>query len=237
MRRVMRLSAGEIRPEARDVLRRQGLPYSAIVSPRMNGLVEEAAGAFDELASPAAIVEQISLSDFGVIYAGAGQNDPDTPLADIYPRAGTLALFAATLGQEVDMAIRRRFRAHDVALGCMLDAFASAAAERLADRVASHYRATLAEGPAASTIRVLPYSPGYCGWHVSGQETLFARLRPEEIGIELSERCMMQPIKSVSGVLTAGPADVHLFRPTYDCCELCATQHCRERMRSVRARR
>jgi hypothetical protein len=232
MRRVMRFGAREIWPETDEVLRRQGMPRGAIVSPRLEELVQDAAGAFEELANAVAVFDEVSLDEFGPIYTGRGANEPHTPLADIYPRATALALFAATLGNEVEFAVRRRFQANDPALGCMLDAFASAAAERVADRVAERYRARFGEDQAPA-IHVLPYSPGYCGWHVSGQTALFERLRPEEIGVELNDRCLMQPIKSVSGVLVAGGRDVHVFRPTYDCCELCATQHCRQRMRTV----
>lgn len=219
------------------MLRRQGMPHSAIVSPRLQSLVEEARTAFDELAFPIAIAEEVTHAEFGAIYAGLGQNEPETPMADIYPRAGALALFAATLGEELELAIRRCFHAHDAALGCMLDAFASAAAEAVAARVADEYRARLAEEVDVASLAVVPYSPGYCGWHVSGQAALFERLQPRDIGIGLNDRCMMQPVKSVSGVLVAGTRDLHVFRPTYDCCELCATQHCRQRMRAVRALR
>jgi hypothetical protein len=84
-----------------------------------------------------------------------------------------------------------------------------------------------------SDARVLTYSPGYCGWHVSGQRALFRVLRPEEIGVTLNESCLMQPLKSVSGVMVAGAAAVHRFRPTYDFCDACATHECRTRMASV----
>ena len=61
---------------------------------------------------------------------------------------------------------------------------------------------------------VLRYSPGYCGWHVSGQINLFNTLTPEKIGITLGESCLMNPLKSVSGVLVAGPPNIHISTPT-----------------------
>ena len=84
----------------------------------------------------------------------------------------------------------------------MLDAIASERADRAAELAgAIGSRRFRREG---STRRVLPYSPGYCGWHVSGQRKLFDFLRPEEIGMTLNASCLMQPLKSVSGVLVAG---------------------------------
>jgi len=80
---------------------------------------------------------------------------------------------------------------------------------------------------------VLGYSPGYCGWHISGQRRLFERLGPGEIGISLNDSCLMRPLKSVSGVLVAGAAPIHRFRPEFTCCAECATRLCVPRMRSV----
>ena len=111
----------------------------------------------------------------------------------------------------------------------MLDAVASAAADRLADLLAA--RCETASGE--ERIRVLPYSPGYCGWHVSGQRALFAYLDPSDIGVLLNASCLMQPLKSVSAVLVGGAADIHKFRPTYAFCEPCQDKHCRGRMASV----
>ena len=50
---------------------------------------------------------------------------------------------------------------------------------------------------------------------MSGQRALFACLQPEAIGVTLNASCLMDPLKSVSGVLAAGPADIHRFAPGY----------------------
>jgi Vitamin B12 dependent methionine synthase, activation domain len=235
MRRVIRLSAREVRPDAADVLRHQGIPPGAAVSLRLRALVRDARAAFDALVSPVGVFDDVSASEFAAIYAGAGHNEPGTPMQEILPRAEALALFAATIGPGIETEIRRRLSAWDAAFACTLDAFASAATERLADLVAREYLATAGRhlrGPAPT--HVVPYSPGYCGWHVSGQASLFDRLRPAEIGIELNDRCFMVPAKSVSGVLVAGPSEAHRFRPVYTFCDVCATHECHERFRALR---
>jgi cobalamin-dependent methionine synthase I len=164
------------------------------------------------------------------VFSGAAE--PETPVGHIFPRATALALFAATVGGELEMAVRQRFRAHDAPTGFALDAFASAAAERLAAIVADRYRSIVYE-KRVRLGRVLPYSPGYCGWDVKGQAQLFARLRPEDIGIRLNRQCVMQPTKSVSGVLIAGARDVHVFDPGFPFCRACSARACIHRMADV----
>ena len=70
------------------------------------------------------------------------------------------------------------------------------------------------------------FSPGYCGWHVSEQPKLFS-LFPEQnpCGIELTESCLMLPIKSVSGIMGIGP-DVRYLPYT---CGICDKKDCYKR--------
>jgi hypothetical protein len=82
-------------------------------------------------------------------------------------------------------------------------------------------------------VRVLPYSPGYCGWHVSGQAKLFEVLRPQRIGISLNASHLMVPLKSVSGVLVAAEPEVHDFDIDFEFCSDCADQECRGRIQAV----
>lgn len=234
MRRVIRLTAHEVRPGDADVLRHQGIPPGAAVSPRLRALLRGARAAFDELVTPAAVFDEVSRAQFAMIYA-AGAPAASTPMLDILPRAEALALFAATIGAGMGAEIRRRLAAGDAPLACTLDAFASAASERLADLVAREYEGAIGctvHGP--SPTRVVPYSPGYCGWDVSGQRALFERLQPEEVGIDLNDRCFMEPSTSVSGVLVVGSSDTHRVRPVYEFCETCVTRSCRERLRALR---
>jgi hypothetical protein len=230
MRQRLDWRATESVPEREEILRLQGIDPDVAVPARIAALVDEAVAMYVALAQPRAIVADIPAAEFADVYHGDGRNAPETPLAVIYPRARHLAMMVATVGPRVSGSIHDLFERHDVALGCMLDAVASAAADRLADLAAERYLATLA---GAGDLRVLVYSPGYCGWHITGQRALFRWLQPDAVGVELNMSCLMQPLKSVSGVLVAGPGDIHKFRPTYDFCDDCQDKHCRGRMASV----
>ena len=80
---------------------------------------------------------------------------------------------------------------------------------------------------------MLRFSPGYCGWHVSGQKRLFAELKPQKIDLTLRESCLMQPLKSISGVLVAGPKIIFDIDDTYPFCAACKTHSCRDRYQAL----
>jgi cobalamin-dependent methionine synthase I len=66
------------------------------------------------------------------------------------------------------------------------------------------------------------YSPGYCGWNVAEQQILFALLPPNPCNISLTQSSLMQPIKSISGIIGFGP-DVKSKGHT---CQFCEMQNC-----------
>jgi hypothetical protein len=196
---IFELSATDIAPDRDPVLVSLGIPPERAVPPHIDALYTAATNRLAETVAPIGIVSSITTAEFEAVYDGEGHNEPDSVVADVYPRAPHLALFAVTLGADTSRAI-----------------------------------ATLREdGRLADDGAALRYSPGYCGWHVSGQKRLFRSLEPERIGITLTDSCLMQPLKSVSGVIVAGPKEVHRFSPNYSFCRHCETHSCRERLRAL----
>jgi hypothetical protein len=227
------ISVEEVMPEKAAVLKFQGFKPGTTPKPRIMEILDQALAIFGNLAEPVGIVGELSRDEFAEIYPGEGSNDPETPLAGIYPRADHLALFAVTLGAAVSTRIRELFADRDFALAALLDSVASEAADQAAAVAERRFADELREIGAFSTgARALRYSPGYCGWHVTGQRTLFRRLGPEQIGITLRESCLMEPLKSVSGVIVCGPAEIHEFDPGYPFCSACKTHSCSARMQT-----
>jgi hypothetical protein len=203
--------------------------------PFFRGIADRALALLRTSAAPIGLFAEVSSESFAGIYRGSGRNEPETPLAALFPRGEHLALFAVTLGPELDREIAGLFARHEYPLGAALDAAASEAAERAADVVERRFAEAIAPrrrrpGPSL----VLRYSPGYCGWHVSGQAALFATLHPGEVGIELRESFLMQPLKSISGVLVDGPPEIHEFDPVFPFCSVCESRDCRRRIHAAR---
>lgn len=215
----------DIAPAVETVLRANGVPPDAEVSSRVAELVGAAVARIRDLDGAVAIVAELSAAQFHAVFTGAGTQGEPSPLAGIYPRASRLALFAVTLGERISEEINGDFATGDFALGAMLDTAASLAMDEAVCVLERRFEAT-----AESGARVLSYSPGYCGWPLSGQGALFAYLRPAQIGIGLEPSFLMRPLKSVSGVLVAATPARHAFANDFEFCKLCHTKTCRERL-------
>lgn len=231
----VRWPAEEVVPSVDAVARAMGLPEAAAMVPRVAALVDEARAIFVRLASPRGVAKDVDHATFARLYAGGGRNDAQTPLDGIHPQAEVLVLFVATLGEPVCEAIVKCFAGRDPALGFVLDTVASEAADTLATRIGEQVQVQARQSGAASPeSAALPYSPGYCGWHVSGQAALFRELAPEpHVGVVLNDSFLMQPLKSVSGVVVVGPPAIHDIVTDFDCCDRCASRQCQDRLATL----
>jgi hypothetical protein len=234
MRKIIDISIERIKPDPTAVFKNQGIPPTTPPPEQVKALYDSAEDLFLSLAAPVGVMEEISINEFEKIFQGNGMNEKETPLENIFPKADNLALFAFTLGPEVSREIEVQSKTDGLALGFMLDAVASYSADKAseaAEEIFINYLSS--KGEVNALTRVLLYSPGYCGWHISGQKKLFEYLKPEEIGIHLNEHFLMVPLKSISGVLVAGNADIHKFPNNYPFCAQCKTRSCRERIKRI----
>ena len=231
---LLEFSVEEIMPGEERILEGGGMPAASRSAEKIRPLVEEATRLAAALVRPTGLMEELTIEEFRPIFTGEGENHPDAPLAAIYPKADRLALFAVTLGAEVSAHVETCFKRNNFALGTILDTAASLAADRASEAAAERFSRRLRkEGTGRAETVVLSYSPGYCGWHMSGQKKLFERLGPERIGVTLNESFLMTPLKSVTGVLVAGPAEIHLFEDDFPFCGDCRNRSCRERMEKI----
>jgi len=222
---IISIENESIVPTLSEVYDAQGVPRDRRPTKEIEATGQKALGLFIKTAKATGILAEISHSEFASIYHGMGKNEYPAPIEDIYERSDSLALCAATVGQAVCALITDLFEAGDFLLGTFLDTVASVATDRASHILEIYYKRILG----VSDVTVLCYSPGYCGWHVSAQKKLFEYLRPEQIGISLRDSLLMEPLKSISGVLLAGPAEIHEIDNSYPFCGQCRMQPCRNR--------
>lgn len=234
MRRTVKISVTDIVPDADAVLDQLAVPPGPDSRKKFESLLDETTHLLRSYSEPVGILSDVGNDEFSRIYEGEGRNEPSGPVQEIAAKADRLALFVLTLGQPVSDEMNKLLAEREFALAAMLDAAASEGAEAAADVIQREYLEFLKqEGVVRDSTRLLRYSPGYCGWHVSGQRALLDYLDPKEVGIKLSTSFLMYPLKSVSGVIVAGPAEIHRFEDSYPFCSDCQTRDCRERIRSL----
>lgn len=134
-------------------------------------------------------------------------------------KSGSMAVFACTAGKKIGDMARTMINKKDFLRGYILDLIGSQAADCAADLMQENLKIVIGERGMKITNR---YSPGYCGWDVSEQHKLFSLLPENYCGIKLNDSALMEPIKSVSGIIGIG-AGVSFIQYT---CNLCDHQNC-----------
>jgi len=234
MRRTISIPPKDVVPSIDAVLKGQGIPEAVTPDETTTRLAQQSISIYRDHSDPTGIIMEISKPDFTEVYRGEGKNEEETPLDKIYKASDSLALFAVTIGENVGAKISGLFHGNEFALGSMLDSAASLGAEMAAQALERFYAGYLKEsGRFDSTVGVMQFSPGYCGWHMSGQKKLFQHLRPDEVGITLRESFLMQPLKSISGVIVVGAKEIFEFDDDFPFCSDCDTHSCRDRIEAV----
>lgn len=141
-------------------------------------------------------------------------------IAKLLSGSDRFALFAATVGggfQEFQQKIGGR---GDMLAVYILDTIGSCMVEKV-----GYEMELLLEKEIVGYSHTHRFSPGYCGWSLMEQKSLFGMLGENPCGISLSDVCMMSPIKSISGVIGIGQ-DVQVRK--YGC-EICRMETCYKR--------
>jgi len=234
MRKIFNMSVKQTVPSVESVFDAQGIPQSKQSDNRFARLAEDAIKIYNNMAKPIGILMEVDIDDFSRIYEGEGRNSHDSPVKTIYETSNDLALFAVTIDEEVCFEIARLFRSDNFVIGSMLDSVASEGTEQTAQVLENIYMDHLkVHGRLNPKMGTLRFSPGYCGWHISGQRKIFQSLHPEDIGIELNDSCLMKPIKSISGVIISGLKENFIYEDRFSFCKDCATHSCIERLNEI----
>ena len=107
----------------------------------------------------------------------------------------------------------------DLLKGYVYDVIGSEVVEAAADMMQEELKVEAAARGKNITNR---FSPGYCGWDVAEQHKLFSFFRDNFCGITLTGSALMNPIKSVSGLIGIGE---NVKYAPYQC-HLCDDRNC-----------
>ncbi len=143
-----------------------------------------------------------------------------------------IALFVCTAGAGIGNYSKELMHDGDFIKGYIADVVGSEIVESAMDKIQNDLEQHLETKGLHITDR---YSPGYCGWSVGEQHKLFSFFPDNFCGITLTPSSLMQPIKSVSGVIGIG---LDVRRKGY-VCNMCDMVNCiyREKRHTKRADR
>jgi hypothetical protein len=134
-------------------------------------------------------------------------------------KSESVVFFKCTAGKGIDEWSKKLSSEGDILGSYLTSVIGSAIVETAMDRIQYFLKEEMERNNLNITNR---YSPGYCGWRVAEQRKLFEMLPADFCNIRLTESMMMDPIKSVSGIIGVG-RDVKYNPYT---CNLCNSSNC-----------
>ena len=134
-------------------------------------------------------------------------------------KSDSVAIFLCTAGNEIGIRSRKAMQEKDLLLGYLYDVVGSEIVEAAADLMQYELEKAAISAGKKITNR---YSPGYCGWDVSEQHKLFQLVPYNYCGIRLTPSALMDPVKSVSGIIGIGEK----VKSNPYSCNLCDLKDC-----------
>ncbi|NQU55366.1 MAG: hypothetical protein HQ522_22850 [Bacteroidetes bacterium] len=129
------------------------------------------------------------------------------------------ALFICTAGAEITNHANELIAQGDPMLGYIFDVIGSVTVEKAIGKIQKELELELLKLGMNISDR---YSPGYCEWDVAEQQYLFPLMPKNFCGVSLSDSSLMNPIKSVSGIIGIG---TNLQQKGYQC-HWCTDKNC-----------
>lgn len=128
-------------------------------------------------------------------------------------------LFICTAGQKISQHSQKLLIGENPVLGYVLDSMGSMIVEEATNHLQNEIKRIVSKKGMEITNR---YSPGYCKWSVADQHQLFSFFPENCCGISLTGSALMNPVKSVSGIIGVG-TNVKFREYT---CDLCSQTDC-----------
>ena len=221
------LSGLEVSVPEHEVLRLQGYKKGQEPREAVARILQEQIEDGLRLAEPRATYMEVRVSE--VSEGGALSLEGGTVLdmehgSRVWKGLEHLAISVCTIGPALENRVAELFAQNEFAPALMLDSVGSVAVESVADQVNHILCRQATERNLKSGPRL---SPGYGRWPLEDQQVLFGLLPGENIGVGLTERCMMVPRKSISFCIGLGENMARAGKS--DSCRYCTLEHCRYR--------
>lgn len=220
----------KIRPiiEKDELARRLGTDDFGKVSRLTCMKIEKMQTVFEQLVDPAFHHQKIEVDSVykGAVFLEKGPEFESSKLSRTLKNCKEIICYIATLGEGVEREIKQLMNGNRIAEAYILDAMASVAADNMVKMFHQHMKNNYENQGKQVT---LCFSPGYCDWPITEQKKLFSVFDSDEIDVELTDSCFMQPRKSISGVFGITPKDLNPTEHSYNPCLECKQKNCSAR--------
>lgn len=200
----------EVRPEKQTLMSYLQIPDPESYS-LVSDIVEET---FSALKDSEEIIGGYSIQDYKEVTLHTGRR-----IGGYMTGATEIALFLCTAGKTFTGLSHAYQQNGDFLEAFVVESVGSATVENAMDKVQQYLEEEMAKQGKKITNR---YSPGYCDWALIGQRDLFAYIGDHPTGITINDSCLMQPIKSVSGIIGIG---YEVKKRPYGC-DICNSSSC-----------
>jgi hypothetical protein len=165
------------------------------------------------------VSDNFSLDPAGITEVNGVKFNIGKKIAQQLRKAKGVALFLCTAGSGICDKSKELMEKGNMIEGYILDVIGSVTVEAAIDKIQDSFEYELVCKGFKMANR---YSPGYCGWSLTEQKQLFELFPNNNCGIKLSGSCLMDPIKSVSGIIGFG-TDI---TKTACECQMCELETC-----------
>jgi hypothetical protein len=159
----------------------------------------------------------------GSIHLQEGPVFKSTKLSKTLKGCEEVICFIATLGNRIDNKIKNLMNETRLSEAYVLDAMGSIAVENMVERF--HKRESEKYEMESKAVTI-PFSPGYCDWPLKDQKKVFNLFDSFQLNVVLSESCLMNPRKSISGVFGVTPLHLSIPFHRYNPCMECSKKNC-----------
>jgi len=195
----------DVRLSARDVLRMMGCRNESALREEIRGLTAKVLQQARSMVRPRcvyAVHPVLRMTDTELQLEGCPAIHG--PITGFLKPSKRVVTFVVTIGDAVEKRASQLMQDGEMLEGYVWHAIGSAAADEACDVLIQYllaHEATAEEGV------TLPLSPGYCGVGLEQQQAVFGIVDARSIGVTLHPSMIMEPVKSVSGLLGIGLRD------------------------------
>lgn len=190
--------------------------------------IEKLQEVFEESVDPSLYHQNLEIDSVkkGAVLLEEGPEFKSPKLSKTLEDCTEVICYIATLGEDIEFEIKRLMNENHLAEAFILDAMASVAADNMVTAFYQHMKNKYENQGKQVT---LCFSPGYCDWPITEQKKLFNLFDSNDIEVELTDACFMQPRKSISGVFGITHQNSNPIKHSYNPCIECDRQNCSAR--------